>query len=300
MDLPDIDTVPHHDAVEDMGKSIYNAVTLPGDVYKGDVDLNSEEGIERTFDLAYMGLSKVPKVGASSFVPHHPSAEGILSPEAHEAFRQFDATTGYHEGPSPFEQVASAARRARPEDETDRALRAIHEALYPETRNPPGWERAGGVGRQEPYNPATSRESYDQLMDRLDRQDAANISFKDYGKVQVADRGYGSFLFKAGNSKALPLNVSERENGRLLSVGWIGDLTGEAINTFDKGAIKGLFKALAEKYPDAEEIAGLRISGARAKSGGGFDTARMRIPGRGKKTTYIPPDDGYDLSPSTE
>jgi len=187
-------------------------------------------------------------------------------------------------GPSPFEQVASAARRARPEDETDRALRAIHEALYPEGRTLADREAtASNLFRQEGH------ETYDELMARLDRQDQARMDatptnqFKDYGKVQVADRGYGSFLFKAGDSKVLPLRVMERENGKLLYVNWIGDQSGRAINSFDKGTIKGLFKALADKYPNAEEVAGFRVSGARARSGS-TGVARMRIPGRGKTT----------------
>jgi len=55
-ELPDIDTVPHHDWVESIIKGAVNAaisgITLPGDVAAGKVDPLSQEGIGRAADLA--------------------------------------------------------------------------------------------------------------------------------------------------------------------------------------------------------------------------------------------------------
>lgn len=196
------------------------------------------------------------------------------------------------EGPSPFEQVTGASRRSatlHPDLMSDEEF--YHHGLLqaPGTMTAEQEARWARVDSNPPFR-ASVPESFDQLMDRLDHQDQARMDavpsnqFKDYGKVQVANgERQGQFLFKAGDSKVLPLNISERENGKLLYVNWMGGSKYDA-NTFNKGTVKGLFKALADKYPDAEEIAGFRISGARISTGGGPDTARMRIPDRGKPT----------------
>lgn len=50
--LPDIEDVPHHDWVEGLVKSAIDAFKLPGDVYQGKVDPLSEQGLERSTNLA--------------------------------------------------------------------------------------------------------------------------------------------------------------------------------------------------------------------------------------------------------
>lgn len=182
-------------------------------------------------------------------------------------------------GPSPFEQVVRSTRRSSTAQDTEDALRQIHEALNLE---------------QTPFHPANNPgETFEELMARIDREDIAktaadakSLEFKDYGKIQMADRGYGAYLFKTEEGKVLPLNTSLRNDGKTIYVNWIGDETYQAVNSFSKGEVKSLFKALADKYPNAEEIAGFRVSGARSKTGSGANTATMAIPGR-KRT--IPP-----------
>jgi hypothetical protein len=54
-----------------LAKSLYSAVTLPGDVYSGEtpVDVNNPEFIGRTLDLATVGTPMVPKAAASLVAP---------------------------------------------------------------------------------------------------------------------------------------------------------------------------------------------------------------------------------------
>lgn len=51
---PDIDDVPHHDWVEGLFQSAKDAFKLPGEVFGGKVDPTSQQGIEKSLDLASM------------------------------------------------------------------------------------------------------------------------------------------------------------------------------------------------------------------------------------------------------
>lgn len=52
--VPNIEDVPHHDNIEGMFKDIWDALKLPGDAYKGKIDLSSPEGIKRALNLTAM------------------------------------------------------------------------------------------------------------------------------------------------------------------------------------------------------------------------------------------------------
>ena len=62
-----------------LAKSVWGGMTLPGDVYQGKVDPLSDEGIERSFDLAAVASPVKPRVASSmkSPVPGPPSADEL-------------------------------------------------------------------------------------------------------------------------------------------------------------------------------------------------------------------------------
>jgi hypothetical protein len=49
-----------------LAKAAWEGITLPGDVYKGKVDPESEEGFRRTFDLASIASPVSPAMGTGA------------------------------------------------------------------------------------------------------------------------------------------------------------------------------------------------------------------------------------------
>lgn len=98
------------------------------------------------------------------------------------------------------------------------------------------------------------------------------------------------FLFasKAGEGH---IRLTERHGGKDLHVDMIGThdqnegfTNWNASQTFGYKETKSLLKQLMEEFPKAEYISGFRVSGARLKSGGGDADAKMKLPGRGKRS----------------
>lgn len=86
LDLPNIEDVPHHDNIEKSFQDLWQALKLPGDVYKGKIDMSSPEGIKRAVDLTLMmsPLSAghrgtiIPPEGVNTRVsPDMPTSEAV-------------------------------------------------------------------------------------------------------------------------------------------------------------------------------------------------------------------------------
>lgn len=260
-------------------------------------------------EAAQLGLT--PPVGKlSGSLKEAMGASNTSKSEINETVQNTvrDTQTEYH-GPSPLQSLTRDRRALTPEAMTDEEFYVHGLNHEPGAMTPAQEERWSRVDRelaindrarltyedmntheQTPFRPDNLHgETLEETLARLDRQDAErnarlanNAAWEDYGKVKVADRGYGSFLFKTEDSKVLSLSVHERNNGKTLYVSGIGDMIDWNKNTMGKSAMRGLFKALADKYPNAEKISGFRVSGARKVTGSGSAVATMKIPGRGK------------------
>ncbi len=77
------------------------------------------------------------------------------------------------------------------------------------------------------------------------------------------------------------LHISEMNNGKMLYVDWVGDWG--SVNKLGPKGTRDLLRALAKEFPEAEEIAGFRVSGARARSNS-TGPARMKLPKFEEKT----------------
>lgn len=295
-----------------LGEALKSLATLPQRAIE-----NSQTALDTgnynpapVIEAAQLGLT--PPVGKlSGSLKEAMGASNTSKSEINEAVQNVvrDTQTEYH-GPSPLQSLTRDRRALTPEAMTDEEFYVHGLNHEPGAMTPAQEERWSRVDRelaindrarltyedmntheQTPFRPDNLHgETLEETLARLDRQDAErnarfanNAAWEDYGKVKVADRGYGSFLFKTEDSKVLSLGVHERNNGKTLYVSGIGDMTDWSKNTMGNSAMRGLFKALADKYPNAEEIAGFRVSGARKLTGSGAAVAKMKIPGRGKK-----------------
>lgn len=72
------------------------------------------------------------------------------------------------------------------------------------------------------------------------------------------------------------LHISEMNNGKMLYVDWIGNWA-VGPNAMGSKATRDLLRAISKEFPEAEEIAGFRVSGARGNAGAS-GPARMKLP----------------------
>lgn len=76
------------------------------------------------------------------------------------------------------------------------------------------------------------------------------------------------------------LDISEVHGGKRLYVNGIGLFDAIDPQTIGFGGIKDMLYALKKEFPHATEVAGFRVSGARAKKGSGSASAVMKLPTR--------------------
>lgn len=112
---------------------------------------------------------------------------------------------------------------------------------------------------------------------------------------QTSRKDHVNYNFMNDQGKVGDLSITFRRGGRELHVDWIGTPEPDGMNTIGRKEIRNLVNLLKDKYPDAVEMTGFRVSGVRAKTGGGPNNARMRL--RKDETKYLPPDDGNDWGP---
>jgi hypothetical protein len=106
-----------------------------------------------------------------------------------------------------------------------------------------------------------------------------NISVKDESGILERASGRHSFSFMSDDGVVGSLDVRVQKNGKELHVGFIGTIGTPGPMDVGRTEMKNLFKLLADRFPNAEEITGFRVSGARNATGK-IGQARMRIPGR--------------------
>lgn len=106
-----------------------------------------------------------------------------------------------------------------------------------------------------------------------------NISVKDESGPDTAIHGGHSFSFMSDDGVVGSLDVRVQRNGKELHVEFIGTIGTPGPMDVGRTEMKNLFKLLADRFPNAEEITGFRVSGARNATGK-IGRARMRIPGR--------------------
>lgn len=119
-----------------------------------------------------------------------------------------------------------------------------------------------------------------KFVDNPDVVKKGDISLlKDQGFSGQPGLHHFNFLSEDGVPGDLTLRL--KQGGKELYVTWMGKVGGGGPNEVGRSEMKNLFRLLADQYPEAREISGFRVSGARSAVGRMGD-ASMKIPGRGK------------------
>lgn len=278
--------------IKNLINSVYTlmdkALKLPGDVATGnsrlyDIDPQtgefhtSQDAIERSADLAGMVMS------------------GTLGGRIH--LRN-----------SPSHEVLTTDRSI---PITEEQWRTIRQPLHPveDASVPYGWDAIERDIRP-PANSSRSAERLDEDMavalsddnffidkkNYLDPKKSGNVTLREYKNNTGRDF---RFLFNTSGGELYPMHITIKHGGKQLYVEWIGDQEYLDMHKFGSKNVKELLYMLADRFPDAETIAGWRVSGARKKTGKGSMHAEMRLPRR--RGTYPsnggpPLDDGVQLN----
>lgn len=110
-----------------------------------------------------------------------------------------------------------------------------------------------------------------------------NVSLVPDKEMTEGARAYGDgkrHFYNFMSDKGIPGELTvDLSRSRTIHVSWIGTIGTRGPMEVGKSEMKNLFKLLADQYPDAREITGFRVSGARAETGR-IGNAAMKIPGR--------------------
>lgn len=113
------------------------------------------------------------------------------------------------------------------------------------------------------HNKAATQRVKDSFQDNPDvlKNKGVSLLEKPYS---FPDGNQRSFHFMNEDGNVGELSITQRRNGKLLWVPWMGTLEHEGAHTIGTSEVRALIPMLKQLYPNAEEIGGFRVSGARA------------------------------------
>lgn len=176
--------------------------------------------------------------------------------------------------------------RQEGEGSGDYALRVIEDLLREQENS-----RPGSFVRQRPAQ-ETPVPSANDLQNRWDQEDMSynkrkideisrspSVGKNNGVELRMLPGGYRTHKYGFVNEDGSvgELSISPSQSGKQLYVNWIGSLGKNQQFDFGTKFIRNVIPILKKRYPDAETIAGLRVSGARMNSGSGSAHAEMRI-----------------------
>lgn len=282
-------------------RDMWDAITLPGDVYAGKA---SPDDIGRALSLAgavtfgAMPLKSVvapaqtvAKEAAKEVVPEVIGSAASTAPAGsleRLGLQTYDRELGRNVNTGEFGRVPAEMSRGRggpiySERMTPERIAEIREEMRMEP--PRGWGEieADDVhraftrsGREGEYIEASSRPTTETA------KQTAGQKLSDFKEIGQSWSGNRRFEFESeGNVGTIA--VSKQDDGKRIHVEWIGrganELEGKEVRPWAVGtsAIRNLLRKLSEAYPEAETISGFRVSGARSYRGVIGDS-EMKLP----------------------